>query len=569
MIHIGRNQNPILVSLLELATHLMVVGSPGSGKTTFLESLLCQLMLFGHGVAVLDAQGDLFKRLVRYAAILRRRAVLLDFTNDEWVTPFNPFVRLSGDVSVQVDRRVKATLVAWGMASANDTPRLEKWLKCIYTVLIEKGLTIADAGLLIDPDPKVRKSLLKGISDPSIQRKLDQLAAFKDREFLIQIESAENRLMRFASQDSIGRTMGAGGNAIDCAGMMDRGEILLANLAMGMNLSEPQQRLAGVMLVNEFYEAAMRRPSGATPFFLVIDEAGLFVTPELGKSLDYCRQKGLHLTLAFQHLFQFKAEDMKTYKSVKASARSKVIFAIEDREDAMELAGDLVPDMAVPVVKYEIYGTAFKPVNKLILTTGTNEAVNEGETVTVNGGHTSGLSLSYAKAKSGSAGTSRGSNSAGLEQEGESAQEGATLTDTLTESGSETSGWANTKMKAHTKGKSVRETFITEHEEYKELRSVQFYTLQERHWSEAERIMRQKTGEALVKIVGREAVWAETPMLVTPLPKQGDLVRFEEAIPGRIPRAEAERIISDRRASLLDPKRPRPTDDDESPIPSR
>lgn len=85
MIHIGRNQNPILVSLLELATHLMVVGSPGSGKTTFLESLLCQLMLFGHGVAVLDAQGDLFKRLVRYAAILRRRAVLLDFTNDEWV----------------------------------------------------------------------------------------------------------------------------------------------------------------------------------------------------------------------------------------------------------------------------------------------------------------------------------------------------------------------------------------------------------------------------------------------------------------------------------------------------
>ena len=113
-----------------------------------------------------------------------------------------------------------------------------------------------------------------------------------------------------------------------------------------------QARLIGSLLITEFYEAAITCPSGAKPHYLFVDEAAQFVTPELGLALEQCRQKGLHLSLAFQHLAQFKEESMRLYKAVKNNTRNKLVFAIPDRQDAMEIADDLFDDLASPEVKY-------------------------------------------------------------------------------------------------------------------------------------------------------------------------------------------------------------------------
>src|SRR5262249_17240631 len=151
--------------------------------------------------------------------------------------------------------------------------------------------------------------LTAGLTNAFIRRKLDDLSHYRPSDFLEQIESVENRLMRFICSDTLRTTMGLGRNALDFRKVMDEGRILAINLATSGHLSDEQRRLIGTMVINEFFEAALERPSGARPFYLYVDEAAKFVTPELAEALEQCRQKGLHMTLIFQHLAQFKTED--------------------------------------------------------------------------------------------------------------------------------------------------------------------------------------------------------------------------------------------------------------------
>src|SRR5205823_3920087 len=112
----------------------------------------------------------------------------------------------------------------------------------------------------------------------------------------------------------------------------NEGKIVLVNLGLSGFVSEEQQRLIGILLINQLFEEAMQRPTGSRPFYLYADEAGLFVTPEIGQAFEQCRKKGLHLNLAFQHLAQFKDQDQRLYKSIKNNAQTKLIFSIADRQ---------------------------------------------------------------------------------------------------------------------------------------------------------------------------------------------------------------------------------------------
>ena len=304
---------PVFLTPRDRSTQLLVIGAAGTGKTTLLEYLIRQDMDARRGLCVIDPMGALYLRLMRYYSYLRAIGVkvpeLIPFnpSDGQWCLPYNPFARRGGDLAVQVDRRVQATLRAWGQQNSNDTPRLEKWLKCLYTVLIECNLTIIEAAYLLDVHADdVRVALMRAVSDPFIRSKFEQLAFFKTTDFLNQIESVENRLMRFLSSSTMRRIMGVGTNAIDFATIMDKGKIQLVNLQPSEHLSSEQARLIGTLLVTEFFETALTRETGAKPLYLYIDEAAKFVTPELGDIVEQCRQKGLHMTLAFQHLSQFK-----------------------------------------------------------------------------------------------------------------------------------------------------------------------------------------------------------------------------------------------------------------------
>jgi hypothetical protein len=179
------------------------------------------------------------------------------------------------------------------------------------------------------------------------------------------------------------------------------------------HLSKEQRKLIGTLLLNEFFEVALMRQSGSRPFNLYVDEAAEFVTPEMGEALETCRQKGLDLNLSFQHLSQFREPgNDRLYKAIKNNARNKLVFAMPDRQDAMELSDDLFVGMAEPEIKY-----LHRQISYMI------EDVRQTSTTRSTGSSRgSGQSQNSSTATASSAGTSSGRN----ESEQNSDQEGRT-----------------------------------------------------------------------------------------------------------------------------------------------
>lgn len=96
----------VRLSATEIATHALIVGSSGSGKSYLALSLICQLLdqtptSSPTGSGVLDAKGELFERALAYVyAFLyrlpqeererfKKRIVTIDFANPAWLTPYN------------------------------------------------------------------------------------------------------------------------------------------------------------------------------------------------------------------------------------------------------------------------------------------------------------------------------------------------------------------------------------------------------------------------------------------------------------------------------------------------
>src|SRR5262245_16113012 len=89
--------------------HMHVSGASGGGKSKFLEWLIRQLILRrGGGVMVLDWHGTLCRDLVNWCCFHgighrdRRELILVDPTQNRYVTPLNFFTGGKGQTSTQV-----------------------------------------------------------------------------------------------------------------------------------------------------------------------------------------------------------------------------------------------------------------------------------------------------------------------------------------------------------------------------------------------------------------------------------------------------------------------------------
>ena len=107
---------PIELSEAEALTHKLVMGASGSGKSKLLEHLLRQHIRQRQGFALVDPHGTLYQDVVQFCGhyALERDIILLNVSEPDTIIGFNPFQRgPEGDVSVQVDRRITATMHAW------------------------------------------------------------------------------------------------------------------------------------------------------------------------------------------------------------------------------------------------------------------------------------------------------------------------------------------------------------------------------------------------------------------------------------------------------------------------
>lgn len=353
----------------ERSHHLHVIGSTGSGKSKFLEHLIRQDIRSGKGLCLIDPHGTLYRDVLTWCALRResRPIVLLDPSAGDRIVGFNPFVGTSedDDVAVQVERRIDATVRAWGVENTDSTPTLERWLRCLYHTLFEAGITLAESDYLVSfSDGAVRHYLTRKIETALIRKEWDELAALRGaKEFRDEMLSTKNRLMRLLASKPVLRFLALSEPRVDFEQLLESGGILLVNLKESRHLSGMNQRLLGAWLVNEVFETALRRSEKRPrPFYLYLDEFQKFVSHDIADMLAETRKFGLHAILAHQTLAQVREESEKLYAAVMGIARSKAVFGGLARADAQAMADEIFPGQVdYNEVKRILYSTQFWP----------------------------------------------------------------------------------------------------------------------------------------------------------------------------------------------------------------
>jgi type IV secretion system coupling TraD/TrwB family protein len=372
---IGQDANgrPIYITPeMRKNTHLHVIGGSGTGKSKFLEWVIRKDIRAGQGFCLIDWHGTLYQDVVNYCARLDvslnndfRSVILLNPSQPDFVTGFNPFMNQGDDIATQVANRIAATIRPWGITDTNEMPTFEKVLRLLYTFAVQQRETLPNTALLLDEErEQLRDYAIEIIGDTYIKsqwRKLDRMNT-RDRDQTVL--STENRLSRFLSSKTVKRFFGLKDHNINLREIMDKQQILLVNLGPSGYLDRESARVFASLLLNEFFETAMIRAGeakaqGEEPrtFVLYLDEFQEYITEDIAAMLDQVRKGGLHMVLAHQHLGHL-ADNPKLRKSIFTNARIRAVFGGLDYEDASVMANEMfLPDLNTRQIKKAYYHT--------------------------------------------------------------------------------------------------------------------------------------------------------------------------------------------------------------------
>jgi DNA helicase HerA-like ATPase len=349
----------VLLAPEDRAKHLYVVGKTGLGKSTLLRNMILQDIYAGRGVGLLDPHGDLAEEILDAIPMGRTNEVLY-FNPGDLARPvgLNLLPKVSRDQEHLV---VSGVLSAFrGIWGSSWGPRLEYILGHALAALLDHGnLTILALPRLLSDD-SFRERVTAKVRDPIVRAFWqDEYARYERRFRLEAIAPIQNKIGRLLANAPMRNILGQVKNRFDTGFLMDRGRIMIADLAKGV-IGEDYSRLLGALLLSQFQWAAMQRsgnPGAAsrTPFHLYIDEFQSFATDALTSILAEARKYGLSLILAHQYLDQLTDE---IRQSVFGNTGNLIAFRVGQADARIledEFGGDVKMGGLVSLGKHEIY----------------------------------------------------------------------------------------------------------------------------------------------------------------------------------------------------------------------
>src|SRR5919204_3417756 len=287
----------------DLARHLYVCGASGCGKSTLLLSMMAAHAKRGEGFGLIDPHGELAAQVLDRIPRQRINHTIAFDPSDDWPISLN--VLASGDPKFKdllVSRVISMFKAAWGETLIG--PRSEDLLRnATHAITGIRGATLLWIPKML-VNPEFRDWVVAQITEPVVKAFWTEEFAHYTPQFRQEvIAPLQNKLRAFLSVAAMRGVMVQAHRKVLMSEVMDRGQILIANLAKG-RIGEDNAALLASLIAEEFFLAALSRRPGQRPFYLYVDECHNVKGRVLADILSEARKYALALILSHQYTDQ-------------------------------------------------------------------------------------------------------------------------------------------------------------------------------------------------------------------------------------------------------------------------
>jgi hypothetical protein len=320
------------------ASHSLLIGGTGTGKSTLLLSEIVQNVAHGSGLCLVDPHGDLVDEVIARIPDHRARdVVLFDPADEKFPIGFN---------ILQANSETEKNFLASDLV-ATFRSYSTSWGDLMDSVLANAVLAFVEStrgGTLFDlkrflVEKEFRREFLETVQDEAVRyfwtNEFPVIAGRTQSSVLIRLDS-------FLRQKLIRNIVCQTDSGLDLRRVLDERKILLVKLAQGL-IGEQNAAFLGTLLISKLYQIALTRqdidPSKRSLFPCFIDEAAHFVgNPSMSLILANLRKFGIALTLATQTYRQIRDRGEKDVaEAVLANCQTRICFRLGDN-DAEKLA---------------------------------------------------------------------------------------------------------------------------------------------------------------------------------------------------------------------------------------
>ncbi|WP_330286324.1 helicase HerA domain-containing protein [Streptomyces sp. NBC_00576] len=298
---------PVYLRYDRRTAHVAILGKSRFGKTTLLEHLILQDMRDDTAAIVIDAHGDLTKRLISLApSDIRDKLILVEANGDR---PFGlNLYECPPAASVEVITTTVGNVVGifhklMGVEGGGLLPVIDSGLRNTARVLIANGLTMAEIPQLY-LDPVFRHAALAQVSNPGVHQYWQEYESSTRQRQQERRDPVLNKVGRFLEDDLIHLMIGQARTTVPFKEAMDGGGTLILNL---VGLDRESVSFLGMVFLSVLSNLIHQRSVSEGPrsrVHLYLDEYGRFATSTTQQLLEEGGKYGLGVTIAHQNLAQ-------------------------------------------------------------------------------------------------------------------------------------------------------------------------------------------------------------------------------------------------------------------------
>ncbi|MDB5237450.1 MAG: hypothetical protein JWL88_552 [Parcubacteria group bacterium] len=384
-IQLGTNEfrgqkTDVFLSPEDRLRHLYIIGQTGTGKTSYMKTLIEQDIRAGNGVCFIDPHGnDILDVLAcvppeRYEDVIYFDPAYLDRPFGLNLLEYDP--THPEQKTFIVNELLAIFRRLYGDVPESMGPAFEQYFRNATLLVMEdpdSGSTLMDIGRVLS-NKEFRDMKLARSMNPIVNQFWNEIATQAGGDASLEniVPYITNKFDDFTANDFMRPIIGQQESSFNFRDIMDKRKILLVNLSKG-RLGERNANLLGLIIVGKIFMAALSRaddPRGVfAPFYLYIDEFQNITSDSIPSILSEARKYKLSLTLAHQFLAQV---DEKTRDAVFGNVGSMSVFRV-GQEDGEFFAKQFAPTFSAPdfinIENYNAYvrmlanGVPQKPFN--------------------------------------------------------------------------------------------------------------------------------------------------------------------------------------------------------------